>query len=801
MPPPTPVPRVNCNVNVSIDCMTQGGRDCAAIKPPNQICSDGTPLENITFGYTGSSCQSIDNQQANKTYCIDFAPIPNEVVNILCKNPSNGMALGVEPSKVQPGSVFIVYPLLCGSLPEKIDCIILDNNNTKLQQLIIDTSGNVPLKLKNNFGAFTLESCVTQRGEKSCLETLRYDINVDNIGTVAMTITVLDFIFNKMTVNLLGEVGLNPVPPGQSTALQPMLKVDICAGEEYSAKVNVEATPPNGEKCQATDQYAFTIPKPQVDCSLGVNFNCSTQDGGDCTAIKPPTCSDGTPVESLTINFTGSVCMPNSNKQGNESRCVDSAPFMNDNATVLCKDISNGFDVMVQPSNVQPGDTFQVIAGLCGSLPAKIDCIIFDKTGTKIQETVIDTSGTVPLNLNDRFGGFTVQTCVTQRGEKSCLHTLNYDITVANVGSVEMDVTVVDFLFEKSTTSLLGNLQLNPIPTGKSTLLNPKRDINICTNESFFAQVSVAANSPSGGMCQATAQYAFMVTLPPPPAPRAAPALSPMTNIPAVPFALAPQVPPDLPPTNLPINIMPTRRPSSLAPSANALMTACQLKADTICETLQPGNLTGRCEDIKNPNNVTCSNGSIPTSVSFAYQAKGGATNITVKVTVHGAEMSIFVRDGGIFTVGGNLTNGLTLSIDGIGSKTIDTSCSVGNDLTLGNQFGPLELIGFQNKDGDFTSVYIVRVSYLVQNVGPNDADVDSVIITSELSNGGASFNALSSTQDIHRGATQLIFNETQLVDALQKFSQNHTFIFRSDVTGKSRIGGLPCQANATYSF
>jgi hypothetical protein len=262
--PPTNVPIVIppevCNVDVSVSCVTESGASCNEIQPPNPVCSDGTEINSVTFGYSGNSCNPAGNNQGTDTFCEDFSPILFlDVVSVLCRDAAaTETALVVEPPLVEPGATFTVTSPSGAALPDKIDCVFTDVDNVILQQVVIDTSGDVELTLNDEFGAFTLLSCQlpsSPEGGQTCLATLTYTVDVKNIGTVEMDITKADFVFKGTTTNLLNVFDNKTVPPGSTTSVSPIVLIDLCNGEEFCADVNVEAEPPNGSTCQDTTQY------------------------------------------------------------------------------------------------------------------------------------------------------------------------------------------------------------------------------------------------------------------------------------------------------------------------------------------------------------------------------------------------------------------------------------------------------------------------------------------------------------------------------------------------------------------
>jgi len=260
---PTPAPKVDCLVDVTIECASSDGTPCGNIVPPNGVCALGGVIENVVFSYNPARCVQSNNVQGTEAYCEGFAPLVAGPVTVSCSNLANGAPMSVEPSVVNPGEAFGVSSSSPGvPLPDKIDCIYENGGGTKIQQVYIDTSGDVTLDLKDTFGSFTLESCAPNGMERTCLEVLSYTIDISNIGAVDMLIDVVDFTLDGETSSFLDNVDPKLLPPGQSTSLIVMAQVDICTGAEFDAIINVEASPPNGDICRDTEKLTFTVPEP-----------------------------------------------------------------------------------------------------------------------------------------------------------------------------------------------------------------------------------------------------------------------------------------------------------------------------------------------------------------------------------------------------------------------------------------------------------------------------------------------------------------------------------------------------------
>ena len=252
-PFPTPEPQVDCQIDAILECVLSNGQPCNSIAPPATAVCDvpGQPIQSVQLTYQGLACNGLGNNQGSEAQCFDQAPIMfTDPVSIQCQSPV-GVGLDVQPPIVQPGGVFTVS----GPLPEKMLCVIFDVDGMQLQSSQIDTSGNVRLDLGDNFGALRVDGCLRAGEALTCLESLAYNLLLNNVGPVDMTITQVEFSFSGQAFNLLSEVRQNPLVPGQSTLLSPSLQVNICTVDDLQAVVNTQANPPNGDACQDTEQY------------------------------------------------------------------------------------------------------------------------------------------------------------------------------------------------------------------------------------------------------------------------------------------------------------------------------------------------------------------------------------------------------------------------------------------------------------------------------------------------------------------------------------------------------------------
>jgi len=258
-----------------------------------------------------------------------------------------------------------------------------------------------------------------------------------------------------------------------------------------------------------------------------------TTSGAPCNSLTYPqgTCAKGSTVNDLMLQFSGGTCSSSMNAQGLMASCVDFSSFVpGEPALVHCYDMT-GMMLSVDHSTVPPGGVFTVTSP-SGSLPEAINCTLSSSRGSIIQENVIDTSGQVTLNLQNKFGALTVVAC----DQLTCIQNITYSYTVSNVGGVEMHVTQLERIFNGVPTDLLPYLPNPDLFPGQSTSLKDSYTIDVCKAGTYATEVNVEAQPSGGRPCLNNATYTFTIT-PPPPTP--APTMTP----------LAPTMPPTAPPT------------------------------------------------------------------------------------------------------------------------------------------------------------------------------------------------------------------------------------------------------------
>jgi hypothetical protein len=393
------------------------------------------------------------NSQQGIAICRDEAPLIPELVLIQCFT-MNGNSLVTEPSLVAPGGAFTVQSS-AGPLPSRIECVI-QGPTGPLQRNILDTSGNVPLFLGDNYGALLLERC----GDLNCRETFLYDAQIRNVGSVPMLVDLLEFTFNGVKMSLLDSVAaVNTVAVGQSvSAGGPLIEVDVCISLEYSARVSVAADPPDGPLCQDSDDLIIATffdpevtspaslvdppapPNPDKVCSIVIDTLCVI--GGDTAATGLACSSQKVGIEpcvarptSATMLLNGGDCSNSDNSQGLKFNCTDlGGPGVpKDNGSevhILVTDIE-GKGIIYHDGLARVGDFYSLDNGGTQFKADQLITISTPDRSTTLQQVQYHSSCSSSLELKNRFGASQLVSFSNEiQGNVTCFNVFEFSLNI-----------------------------------------------------------------------------------------------------------------------------------------------------------------------------------------------------------------------------------------------------------------------------------------------------------------------------------------------------------------------------------
>jgi len=297
-----------------------------------------------------------------------------------------------------------------------------------------------------------------------------------------MDITVVDLDVNGNLADLVGEVPINPLCPGEETEVVSCGDIDICGGGEFCGTVNVEANPPNGEMCQdeAQDKFSLPVPTPPPPpaplppCDIMLETECVLADGpqagSDCSTpflgfiecLERPT--------AATMLYNGGGCEQSDNSQPLKFTCMDmnGGPPLEEGAEsyIVVTDIKgNGityFEGLVAVNELYPlndaGERFEADMFIMIYTPDQ---------STLLQMVQYHSSCSQNLELKNRFGASQLVEFFNElQGLVSCftLYTLSITINlpIAATGSEQIMLTSLTAM-----TSFAGMLDLTDQVAGQ----------------------------------------------------------------------------------------------------------------------------------------------------------------------------------------------------------------------------------------------------------------------------------------------------------------------------------------------
>lgn len=489
-----------CEIQVEVACETSAGQPCDSLDYPSGSC--GGNIDAIMFQYGPRPCTQSRNDQEN-AFCADFAALMEGLpVMISCSDGSSGRLM-VEPAFVTAGEMFTVTkPHEDEALPDRLQCFISNPFGQVAQIHVLDTSGEESLGLFDRFGSMEVVSC----GEVSCSEMLLYNYTFSNVGSADMDITVIDWTYNGNTNSLLGSLPKTLLAPNETVVLQDTRVISVCLAAFYLIEIQVEAEPPNGQMCQAEDDYQFSL---EPDCIVDLGLTCTVDsDGSDCAALssldkKQCVCED-TCVREMTFQYSASNC-----------EAVAAT-----NGLISCFDLLGGpFGVPVVGMVVSGGEGDELFSGVVRNgemvvvengnecISSSLDVLIIEpRSASVIQQLTLDSSCELgsSAELLNKYGSlnFVGFQCFGETSQ-NCLEEVTYELRAENGGQVDFAITQFEVTLNSVPVSVIGNIepsQLTLLP-GEDFHLQRKETFELCEDTSYSAVARVEGMTASSIVC------------------------------------------------------------------------------------------------------------------------------------------------------------------------------------------------------------------------------------------------------------------------------------------------------------
>jgi hypothetical protein len=532
-----------------------------------------------------------------------------------------------------------------------------------------------------------------------------------------------------------------------------------------------------------------------------VNSTCTVSSGffqgQTCENITADFDACTTRPSSIEMKYTGGDCTNSRNRQAEGFFCTDTTsgpPPTTDNTSsyILVTDTVKRGNVYFRDF-VSVGSNYVIVPPASGDVPDFLRIVVYSSNVTGnptnlLQEVQFASSCSTGerLWLKDQFGASLIVGYENEdQGVVSSSAPVAIQVAIglpeSFVGSI--DLTMLDVLSNFDGFQDYSNLvNGTSLQGGESISLDlPGSVLDLAVRRRYTTLTQAAGTKNlSGFICDGSDFKSFVAGNPPPPmASTPSPSISPM--------------------------ITP-------GPTENNLQLACSVQAEVTCECLSGDEVVvGDCLSIPDPRTVSCTNALAATGLSFKYAGfDQGNSPDTVVVSIvspsSGFEFSMQVSLGMTFQVTGNFGGSINISASSVSGELLDmtsvnTDCSADNSmLTLTSKIGPLELIGFENASGSFSSIFQIRLSYRIENTGNFEMVADSAMVNSDFA--PSTFEALQGEEDIAAQSKLLVFTETSSIDTATKFSQNTVLSFGMSVSGRAkRSTNLACADDAMYTF
>jgi len=158
------------------------------------------------------------------------------------------------PTAVMPGDL-IILDLRSTPLDDEImNCTIEGEGEEVYQWNFIDVSGEIPLDVKETFGALVVESC----DGTVCPQDTNFTIDLTNLGSTGGNILITRFeasVNNGDPTNLINSLNNTAIGPNGMESVKLNLLLDVCTSSSVIVEVLVDVQSPS---CPGVT-YNFTI--------------------------------------------------------------------------------------------------------------------------------------------------------------------------------------------------------------------------------------------------------------------------------------------------------------------------------------------------------------------------------------------------------------------------------------------------------------------------------------------------------------------------------------------------------------
>lgn len=544
------------------------------------------------------------------------------------------------------------------------------------------------------------------------------------------------------------------------------------------------------------------ISAPTFECKLNLNISCVIGSGRfsgqpcETPGIGVEPCLEA-PTGS-TMLYNGGSCAQSDNRQFLKTSCQDyeagPPPTEKNTSSYIVVTDARGKGIVYHEGYVRVGTTYYLRTPE-GEEKFEADQIISiyssnETSDDNLQQRVIyHSSCSNNLELKSRFGASQLVEFVNDiQGNVTCFAAATFDLGIviplsidggnSTITSVTAVTSFADFL---NLTSQVSDLDLLP---GASASVVVPAEFDLTARKRYTVFVEAYSEDSEGQQCHGAGFLAFYAGNPTP----------------------------ALVPTPLP-TVNPTISP---APTSDVQTTACSIKAEIVCKTLDSlGRVSQDCESVIDPSGVSCTDGFTATGVGFQYLGVDDLPEVVFVAISGGRTGTVFlrpVRIGQYFYAEGDFRGNLQIDVysrtesnspgEQLRTFDIDADCDIGDTiLTLGQNIGPFELTTFRNALGTRTSVYNVRLQYFVQNDVSMNMILEDGVISSSFIDDGIPFQTVGAERIVNKRERVRLFEETTMVNFKDKFLNQTQFNFTLTASGRGAVSSIACSSLADLSF
>lgn len=271
VPQTSPVARtvVDCTIVPGLTCLLSDGRPCSSVVPRTSNC-DETFRYRLAVQNAGSIALPITTARIL---------VNNNGIDVLSRLSSNPVPVGSTATATTDVVVNVCgayasqasIEVRVGQVPDQYMCsnyipkpISIDIGGPPVPRPTMTPPAPAPVptprtQLVDCIIRSTLVSCEQANGSScanivpppSCAPVeLFFNVRLQNAGTVELTVTTANLVTAAGSNSFLRTLPANPLAIGQTSNVRVPASMNVCAGNNLSASVNVAGAPPPGFTCR-----------------------------------------------------------------------------------------------------------------------------------------------------------------------------------------------------------------------------------------------------------------------------------------------------------------------------------------------------------------------------------------------------------------------------------------------------------------------------------------------------------------------------------------------------------------------